>query len=128
MTFPRKTRGFRDPAVLFYYRRICFATTVVNYYDRSIFNMGGSLGESTRARLKTRNYKVTERAQNADFRRKPQIFAGSPLLLEILAFGSEELKKAVAVSEEKIQHRSRRRGRFSGSRFPCRRMPKPWQG
>ena len=31
--------------------------------------------------------KVTERAQNADFRRKPQIFADSPLLLEIPAFG-----------------------------------------
>ena len=31
--------------------------------------------------------KVTESAQNADFRRKPQIFAGSPLLLGIQAFG-----------------------------------------
>ena len=30
---------------------------------------------------------MTERAQNADFRRKPQIFADSPLLLEIQAFG-----------------------------------------
>ena len=30
---------------------------------------------------------MTESAQNADFRRKPQIFAGSPLLLEIPAFG-----------------------------------------
>ena len=29
---------------------------------------------------------MTERAQNADFRRKPQIFADSPLLLEIQAF------------------------------------------
>ena len=29
---------------------------------------------------------VTERAQNADFCRKPQIFADSPLLLEIPAF------------------------------------------
>ena len=67
--FPRKTRCFRDPAVLFYYRlffspvhfpqenkvfqRPCriillpsyfFPTTVVNWYDRSIFNMTGSLG------------------------------------------------------------------------------------
>ena len=42
--FPRKTRCFRAPAVVFYYRRILFATTVVNYYDRSIFNMPGSLG------------------------------------------------------------------------------------
>ena len=30
---------------------------------------------------------MTERAQNADFRRKPQIFADSPLLLEVRAFG-----------------------------------------
>ena len=30
---------------------------------------------------------MTERAQNADFRRKPQIFADSPLLLEIPASG-----------------------------------------
>ena len=30
---------------------------------------------------------MTESAQNADFRRKPQIFADSPLLLEIPAFG-----------------------------------------
>ena len=30
---------------------------------------------------------MTERAQNADSRRKPQIFADSPLLLEIPAFG-----------------------------------------
>ena len=30
---------------------------------------------------------MTETAQNADFRRKPQIFADSPLLLEIPAFG-----------------------------------------
>ena len=29
---------------------------------------------------------MTERTQNADFRRKPQIFADSPLLLEIQAF------------------------------------------
>ena len=28
-----------------------------------------------------------ERAQNADFRRKPQIFADSPLVLEFQAFG-----------------------------------------
>ena len=31
--------------------------------------------------------KVTERAQNADFRRKPQVFADSLPLLEIQAFG-----------------------------------------
>ena len=43
-------------------------------------------------------------------------------------YESEELKKAVAVSEEKSQQRSRRRGQFSSSRFPCRKVPKPWQG
>ena len=32
------------------------------------------------------------------------------------------------VSEEKIQQRSRRRVQFSSSRFPCRKVPKPWQG
>ena len=37
------------------------------------------------------------------------------------------LKKAVAVSDKKIQERSRRQGRFSSSHFPCREMPKPWQ-
>ena len=49
-------------------------------------------------------------------------------LFLILEVNSGELKKAVAVSEEKIQQRSRRRGRFSSSHFPCRKMPKPWQG
>ena len=34
----------------------------------------------------------------------------------------------MAVSEEKIQERSRRRARFSSSHFPCRETPKPWQG
>ena len=34
---------------------------------------------------------------------------------------SDTLKKAVAVSEEKIQERSRRRGRFSSSHFPCQK-------
>ena len=36
---------------------------------------------------------------------------------------SEELKKAVAVSEEKIQQRSRRRGQFSSSRFIAGKIP-----
>ena len=31
----------------------------------------------------------------------------------------------MAVSEEKIQQRSRRRGQFSSSRLPCRKVPKP---
>ena len=38
-------------------------------------------------------------------------------------FNSEEVKKAVAVSEEKIQQRSWRRGQFSSSRFPRRKSP-----
>ena len=35
----------------------------------------------------TERERERERAQNADFRRKPQIFEDSPLLLEIQAFG-----------------------------------------
>ena len=46
------------------------------------------------------------------------------IMTSVLSSG--ELKKAVAVSEEKIQQHSRRRGRFSSSHFPCRKMPKPW--
>ena len=49
------------------------------------------------------------------------------VVVAIILLVSEKLKKAVAVSEEKIQERSRRRGRFSSSHFPCRKMPKPWQ-
>ena len=39
---------------------------------------------------------VTESAQNADFRRKPQIFADSPLLLEIEAFGGRRKPQKTA--------------------------------
>ena len=39
---------------------------------------------------------MTERAQNADFRRKPQIFADSPLLLEIPAFGGRRKPQKTA--------------------------------
>ena len=39
---------------------------------------------------------MTERAQNADFRRKPQIFADSPLLLEIQAFGGRRKPQKTA--------------------------------
>ena len=42
-------------------------------------------------------------------------------------YWSEKLKKAVAVSDDKIQQGSRRRGRFSSSHFRCRKVPKPWQ-
>ena len=40
--------------------------------------------------------KVTENAQNADFRRKPQIFADSPLLLGIPAFGGRRKPQKTA--------------------------------
>ena len=47
--------------------------------------------------------KVTERAQNADFRRKPQIFADSPLLLEIQAFGGRMKPQKTADFRRKQQ-------------------------
>ena len=39
---------------------------------------------------------MTENAQNTDFRRKPQIFADSPLLLEIEAFGGRRKPQKTA--------------------------------
>ena len=39
---------------------------------------------------------MTENAQNADFRRKPQIFADSPLLLEIPALGGRRKPQKTA--------------------------------
>ena len=39
---------------------------------------------------------MTENAQNADFRRKPQIFADSPLLREIEAFGGRRKPQETA--------------------------------
>ena len=48
---------------------------------------------------------MTERAQNADCRRKPQIFADSPLLLEIQAFGGhrkpQEIKPEIFVENRR---------------------------
>ena len=38
------------------------------------------------------------------------------------------LKKAVAVSEEQIQERSRRRGQLFSRHFACRKVPKLWHG
>ena len=46
---------------------------------------------------------MTERAQNADFRRKPQIFADSPLLLEIQAFGGRRTPQRTADFRRKPQ-------------------------
>ena len=46
MNFPPGNKVFQRPchSVLFYYHGSCFATTEVNYYDRSICSMAGSLG------------------------------------------------------------------------------------
>ena len=44
---------------------------------------------------------MTESAQNADIRRKPQIFADSPLLLEIPAFGGRRKLQKTADSRRK---------------------------
>ena len=41
---------------------------------------------------------------------------------------SEKLKKAVVGLEDKIQERSRRRGRFCSNHFSCWKVPKAWQG
>ena len=46
---------------------------------------------------------MTERAENADFRRKPQIFAGSPLLQEIPAFGGRRKPQKTADFRRKPQ-------------------------
>ena len=43
---------------------------------------------------------MTESTQNADFRRKPQIFADSPLLLEIPAFGGRRKPQKTADSRK----------------------------
>ena len=55
---------------------------------------------------------MTERAQNADFRRKPQIFADSPLLLESPAFGGRRKPQKTADfrSKPKIFAENRRLG------------------
>ena len=81
--------------------------------------------------------KVTESRrkpqETADFCRNPIcpiefVLFHSSLWNSGPCWGPEKLKKAVAVSEEKIQQRSRRRGRFSSSHFRCRNVPKPLQG
>ena len=46
---------------------------------------------------------MTEKAQTADFRRKPQIFADSPLLLEIQAFGGRRKPQKTADFRRKPQ-------------------------
>ena len=46
---------------------------------------------------------MTERAQNADFRRKPQIFVDSPFLLEIQAFEGRRKPQKTADVRRKPQ-------------------------
>ena len=46
---------------------------------------------------------MTESTKNADFRRKPQIFADSPLLLEIPAFGGRRFSQKTADFRRKPQ-------------------------
>ena len=50
---------------------------------------------------------MTERAQNADFHRKPQIFADSPLLLEIQAFRGRRKAQQTADLRRKPQENRR---------------------
>ena len=45
-TFPKENKVFQRPGRSVLLQSWCFATTVVNYYDRSIFSMAGSLGQS----------------------------------------------------------------------------------
>ena len=46
---------------------------------------------------------MTENAHNADFRKKPQIFADSPLLLEIPAFGGRRKPQKTADLSQKTE-------------------------
>ena len=64
---------------------------------------------------------MTERAQNADFRRKPQIFADSPLLLQIQAFGGRRKpqKTADLHREPKIFAENRRKPQFGLRHLRC---------
>ena len=72
--------------------------------------MGSSESPSPEPNLKQRalngtERKVTERerTQNADFRRKPQILADSPFLLEIPAFGGRRKPQKTADFRRKPQ-------------------------
>ena len=44
MNYPKENKVFQRPCHTVLLPPQCFATTVVNYYDRSIFSMVGSLG------------------------------------------------------------------------------------
>ena len=64
---------------------------------------------------------MTERTPNADFRRKPQIFADSPLLLEIPAFGGRRKphKTADFRRKPKIFAESRRKPQIGLCHLRC---------
>ena len=64
---------------------------------------------------------MTERPKNADFRRKPQIFADSPLLLEIPAFGGRRKpqKTADLRRKPKIFAENRRKPLIGLRRLRC---------
>ena len=66
-------------------------------------NCPSFLGLFEKPRKNQGELKVTEKAQNADFRRKPQIFADSPLLLEIPAFGGRRKPQKTADFRRKPQ-------------------------
>ena len=64
---------------------------------------------------------MAERAQNADFCRKPQAFADSPLLLEILAFGGRRKPQKTVENRRKprLGVRHLRSGTFSSALYVC---------
>ena len=64
---------------------------------------------------------MTERAQNADFRRKRETFADSPLLLEIPAFGGRRKPQKTADFRRKPQILAENR-RFSQKTAGNRRL------
>ena len=69
--------------------------------------------------LSKKAFLSAEHAENADGANAEMRLTG----FNVTGFRSEEHKKAVAVSEEKIQQRARRRGQFSSSRFLAGKYP-----
>ena len=47
MNFPQENKVFQRPRRSDLLPSLCFATTVVNYYDHSSFSMTGSLGKGS---------------------------------------------------------------------------------
>ena len=73
--------------------------SVKHFKEARLKSRGGGLS----GRASGDGTEVTERAQNADFRRKPQVFADSPLLLEIQAFGGRRKPQIFAENCRKLQ-------------------------